>query len=222
LAADHARLGDEIAAVEQAGADWIHVDVMDGHFVPNLTLGPPLIKSIRKCTKLPFDVHLMIEKPELSIAAYIDAGANSITVQAEACVHLHRTLSEIRKAGTKAGVALNPMTPLTSIVHALPFVDLVLIMTVNPGFGGQAFIPEMMPKLRALKALSDARGLAFDIQVDGGVDSRTAGTVAAYGANALVAGSAVFGSQNYSQTLQTLRREAEQAALVPGQTPDLV
>jgi ribulose-phosphate 3-epimerase len=215
LAADHARLGEEIHAVEKAGADWIHVDVMDGHFVPNLTLGPPVIRSLRKTTKLPFDVHLMIERPELSLAAYVDAGANRITVQAEACVHLNRTLNQIREAGAMPGVALNPATPLAAIVEVLHLADLVLVMTVNPGFGGQKFIAEVMPKLRALKALVDERHLMLDIEVDGGVDPHTAGIVGARGANVLVSGSAVFGSKSYKETVAAMRKQAGAADLLP-------
>ena len=208
LSADHACLGDEIRAVEKAGADWIHVDVMDGHFVPNLTLGPPVIRSLRKTTKLPFDVHLMIERPELSLAAYVEAGANRVTVQAEACVHLHRTLAQIREAGAKPGVALNPATPLSAIAQVLHLADLVLVMTVNPGFGGQKFITEVMPKLRALKTLVDERHLQLDIEVDGGIDPHTAGIVGAHGANVLVSGSAVFGSKSYRATLKAMRKNA--------------
>jgi ribulose-phosphate 3-epimerase len=215
LSADHARLGEEIHEVEEAGADWIHVDVMDGHFVPNLTLGPPIIASLRRTTKLPFDVHLMIEAPDRSLQAYVDAGANRVTVQAEACVHLHRTLTQIREAGAKAGVALNPATPLSAVTEVLDLADLVLVMTVNPGFSGQKFIAEVMPKLRALRALVDARPLPIDIQVDGGVDAHTAGIVAAHGANILVSGSAVFGSKSYKKTLAAMRKSASVAELLP-------
>ncbi|MBI5507840.1 MAG: ribulose-phosphate 3-epimerase [Deltaproteobacteria bacterium] len=220
LAADHARLGDEIRAVAKAGADLIHVDVMDGHFVKNLTLGPPVIKSLRKTTKVPFDVHLMIERPEESVAAYVDAGADRLTIQAEATAHLHRALAQIRELGAKPGVAINPATPLSSIVHVLHLVDLVLVMTVNPGFGGQTFIAEVMPKLRALKALAARRHLGFDLEVDGGIDSKTAAVAAAHGANVLVAGSAIFSQKSYGPIVKALRQRAAQARLVPAPLTD--
>lgn len=205
LSADHGRLNDELSAVATAGADWIHVDVMDGHFVPNLTLGPPLIHSIRKATKLPFDVHLMIEKPELSIQQYVDAGANRVTVHAETCPHLHRTLAQIRDAGALPGVALNPATPVAMVENVLHLVDLVLVMTVNPGFSGQSFIPETLPKIRTLRAHGRPE---LHIQVDGGVGPDTIGRCAAAGADVFVAGSAVFGAADYAGVIQRMRAAA--------------
>ncbi len=212
LAADHARLGDEIRAVEKAGADWIHIDVMDGHFVPNLTLGPPVIRSLRKVSKLPFDVHLMIEKPECSIAQYVEAGADRLTVHVEATVHLHRALNQIREAGAKPGVSLNPATPVATLEHVLHLVDLVLVMTVNPGFGGQKLIAEAVPKVRALRELADQRGLSFHIEVDGGIDAHTLGQAAAAGADVFVAGSAIFGSGDYARAIAAMRAAALAAA----------
>lgn len=208
LSADHARLGEEIRAVEAAGADWLHVDVMDGHFVPNLTFGPPIIKALRKVTSLPFDVHLMIERPELSLAQYRDAGADMITVHVEACVHLHRTLTQIRELGARPGVTLNPATPVSALVHVLDLVDNVLVMSVNPGFGGQTFIPSALDKVRELAELKRVRGLQFHIEVDGGIAPDTIGEVAAAGADVFVAGSAVFGSKDYRATLALLRQRA--------------
>ncbi|GLX68408.1 ribulose-phosphate 3-epimerase [Paenibacillus glycanilyticus] len=206
LSADFARLGEEIKAAEQAGADWIHVDVMDGHFVPNLTFGPPVIAAVRSATKLPFDVHLMIERPELSIPAYAAAGADRITVHAEATVHLHRTIQQIKDLGLPAGVALNPATPLSVLEHIIGDVDLVLIMTVNPGFGGQAFIEESLNKLRQLRKMLDERGLSHvHVQVDGGINSVTAKQVVDAGANVLVAGNAVFGERDRAAAIAALR-----------------
>ncbi|MBI3179782.1 MAG: ribulose-phosphate 3-epimerase [Deltaproteobacteria bacterium] len=223
LSADHARLSDEIRAVEQAGADWIHIDVMDGHFVPNLTWGPPVIRSLRKVTKLPFDVHLMIEEPERSIHQYVEAGADRLTVHVEASVHLHRTLTQIREAGAKPGVSLNPSTPVAALVHVLHLVDLVLVMTVNPGFGGQKFIAEALPKVRALRQLALERGLNYSIEVDGGIDTQTIGQVRAAGADVFVAGSAIFHSADYGRTMAAMRAAAKDAPYVPGApAPNLV
>jgi len=217
LSADFARMGEEIRAITAAGADLIHVDVMDGHFVPNLTMGPPVISAIRAHTQLPFDVHLMIANAERYIEAYAQAGAQIISVQAEACVHLHRTLESIRQAGCKAGVVLNPATPLESIEYVLEEVYLVLVMTVNPGFGGQKFIGAMLPKIRRLRDLIDQRGLKVKIEVDGGVNGDTVARVAQAGGDIYVAGSAIFGKGDYARAIQELRDKIEAAGKdVPG------
>jgi ribulose-phosphate 3-epimerase len=218
LSADFTRLGEEIAAVEKAGADWIHLDVMDGHFVPNLTFGPPVIKALRKTTKLPFDVHLMIEKPEDSIGQYADAGASHLLVHPEASVHLHRTLNRIRELGCSPGVVLNPSSTVASIVHVLHMVDQVLVMTVNPGFGGQSFIAEMLAKIEALRDLIDGRGLKCRISVDGGIDAKNAARVAAVGASAFVAGSAIFG-HDYAAVISAMRQAADEAKPTASKTP---
>lgn len=206
LSADFARLGEEIKAVEQAGGDWIHVDVMDGRFVPNLTFGPPVISAVRSATSLPFDVHLMIERPELSFADYISAGADRITVHAEACVHLHRTVHAIKEKGIPAGVAINPATPVSALEPILHDLDLVLIMTVNPGFGGQSFIPYSIDKLRQVKAMLNERGLqGIHVQVDGGVNRETAQAVIEAGADVLVAGNAIFAEKDRAAAIASLR-----------------
>jgi len=206
LSADFSRLGEEIAAVEAAGADWIHIDVMDGHFVPNLTLGPPIIRSLRKTTRLPFDVHLMIEKPELTLDAFIDAGCDILTVHLEAASHLHRTIAWIKERDVMAGVSINPATPLSLLEEILPDLDLLLIMTVNPGFGGQQFIPNMLPKIRKAKAMVSAIAPRVVIEVDGGISLDNMATVAEAGADVLVAGSAVFSSGAYGETLAAMRK----------------
>lgn len=205
LSADIARLGDEVADVEVAGADWIHVDVMDGRFVPNITLGPLVVSALRKVTKLPLDVHLMIVEPERYIDAFAEAGADIISVHIEASTHLQRTLAEIRRLGKRAGVVLNPHTPESSLEYVLDDLDLILVMSVNPGFGGQAFLPSVLPKIQRLRERVEARGLNVDIEVDGGVTAATAPDVVSAGANALVAGSAVFGKPDRAAAISAIR-----------------
>jgi ribulose-phosphate 3-epimerase len=205
LSADFSRLGEEIKAVEKAGADLIHVDIMDGHYVPNLTIGPGVVSSLRKTTALPFDVHLMIEDPDRYIDAFADAGSNILTVHAEAVVHLHRTVHYIKGKGIRAGVSLNPSTPLSCIEEILPDIDLLLIMTVNPGFGGQKFIAGMLPKIRKARELAQSRGLGLAIEVDGGVTPDNIGTLAEAGADIFVAGAAIFGSPSYSDTIGKMK-----------------
>jgi len=205
LSADFSRLGEEIKAVEEAGADWIHVDVMDGHFVPNITMGPMVVEAIARVTELPRDVHLMIENPDRYIPDFADAGANLISVQVETCVHLHRTIHLIRDLGVRPGVVLNPSTPLQSVDWILDDVDFVLIMSVNPGFGGQSFISSSLQKIQRLRQMIRDRGLSTLIEVDGGVNEGTIRNVSDAGADAFVAGSAIFGSKNYSQTIHRFR-----------------
>lgn len=211
LAADFARLGEEIAAVAAAGADFIHVDVMDGHFVPNLTIGPAVVKAVRGATDLPFDVHLMISPVDPYIASFVDAGADILTVHPEAGPHLHRTLQTIRAAGVKAGVSLNPATPASVIEPVIEDIDLVLVMSVNPGFGGQKFISSQLKKVEKVRALIDASGRDIALEVDGGVDPVTAPQAIAAGATMLVAGSAVFrgGAENYAANISALRSGAD-------------
>lgn len=207
LSADFARLADEIARVEAAGADWLHVDVMDGHFVPNLTLGAPVVAAIRKVTQLPLDVHLMVTNPAELVDAFAAAGADWLTVHVETEPHLHRLVNRIRELGPKPGVVLNPATPLGALEEILPDVDMVLLMSVNPGFGGQKFIPASVEKIRRLKEMLLKRALPALIEVDGGVNAQTAPQVIAAGADILVAGSAVFSSSDLRLAMETLRRQ---------------
>jgi ribulose-phosphate 3-epimerase len=211
LSADGGRLGDEIAAVEKAGADWIHVDVMDGHFVPNITMGPAIIKALRKTTKLPFDVHLMIKNPDSYIASFADAGADYITVHVEAARHLHRTVELIKKAGKKAGVSLNPATPLSSVEEILPDIDLLLIMSVNPGFGGQQFIQSSLAKIKRAAAMTAKLPQKPLLEVDGAINLQNFAAIARAGTDVLVAGAAVFGTADYAQTIAALKAAANKA-----------
>ena len=205
LSADFSVLGEEIAAVEAAGADWIHIDVMDGHFVPNITMGPGVVKSLRKMTVLPFDVHLMIENPEQYIQPFAEAGSDRITVHMEASIHLHRTVSQIKELGLKAGVSLNPATPLSFVESILTDIDLLLIMTVNPGFGGQQFINTMLPKIRQARELIDRFAPAVLLEVDGGVTLTNMPAILKAGADVLVAGASIFGSGNYRDTIGKMK-----------------
>jgi len=207
LSADFSRLGEEIKAVDEAGADWIHVDVMDGRFVPNITIGPLIVEAIRPVTKKPLDVHLMIVEPEKYVEDFAKAGADIISVHAEhnASPHLHRTLGQIRELGKKAGVVLNPSTPLELIEYVLELCDLVLIMSVNPGFGGQSFIPGVVPKIRKLREMCDQKGLDPWIEVDGGLKANNTWQVLEAGANAIVAGSAVFKAPDYATVIEQIR-----------------
>ncbi len=205
LAADFGRLADEVRAVEAAGADYVHVDVMDGRFVPNITIGPVVVAAIRAATRLPLDVHLMIVEPERYVEAFAQAGADIITVHLEASPHLHRTVQQIRSLGKKASVSLNPHTSLDGLQTVLPDLSMVLLMTVNPGFGGQKFIDAVVPKVRELRAQIERRNLDVDIEIDGGITSETARTVVDAGGNVLVAGSAVFGRPDYKKAIADLR-----------------
>nr|WP_324292127.1 ribulose-phosphate 3-epimerase [uncultured Desulfuromonas sp.] len=205
LSADFARLGAEIRTVEQAGADYIHVDVMDGHFVPNITIGAPVVSALRQVTELPLDVHLMIENPDLYIPDFAKAGSDIITVHQEAVPHLHRTIQLIHSLGKKAGVSINPATPASTLEIILAEVDLVLVMTVNPGFGGQSFIPSTLNKITQLREMIDRSGRDIELEIDGGVKADNIGEIAAAGANVFVAGSAVFNAPDYPQAIQALR-----------------
>jgi ribulose-phosphate 3-epimerase len=205
LSADFGRLAEEVRAAEAAGADWIHLDVMDGRFVPNITIGPLVVEAVRKATRLPIDAHLMIVEPERYVEAFAKAGADLVSVHAEVSPHLHRTLQAIRAAGARPAVALNPSTDLTAIEYVLGDCDMVLLMTVNPGFGGQRYIEACTEKVRRLRALADARGLPLEIEVDGGIKPDTIGPVAKAGANVFVAGTAVFGQPDYRQAIADLK-----------------
>ena len=205
LSADFARLGDEISEVARAGADCIHIDVMDGHFVPNITIGPLVVDAVRKITDLPLDVHLMIENADQYLEDFADAGADWITVHVEACRHLHRTIQRIKELGKKAGAVLNPATPLDTLDYVLEDVDLVMLMTVNPGFGGQSFITSGIEKVRQLKEMIDRKGLSVGIEIDGGVSPETIGPIAKAGANIFVAGSAIFGKDNYAAEIKKMK-----------------
>ncbi|HDH88254.1 MAG TPA: ribulose-phosphate 3-epimerase [Desulfobacteraceae bacterium] len=207
LSADFTKLGEEIKALEKAGADYIHIDVMDGHFVPNITVGPMIVKAARKVTNLPLDVHLMIVNPERYIDDFVRAGSDLITVHVETVTHLHRLLGVIRDTGIKAGAALNPATPLSSIEHVLNNLDMVVLMTVNPGFGGQSFISEVLPKIEELKKMIDQKGMEVNIEVDGGINIENIAQVARAGANVFVAGNAIFGSQDYAETIALMREK---------------
>lgn len=205
LSADFSRLGEEIKAIEGVGADWIHVDVMDGHFVPNITIGPAVVEAVKRVAELPLDVHLMIENPDQYLEDFVRAGSDTLTVQAEACVHLHRTIQAIKALGVKAGVALNPSTPISTIEWILEEVDMVLIMSVNPGFGGQKFITQALQKIKEIKSMIRAKNLDVLIEVDGGINLKTIESVAKAGADVFVAGSAIFGSADYGETITKFR-----------------
>lgn len=205
LAADFARLAWHIEAVERGGADLLHVDVMDGHFVPNLTMGPAIVKSVRRVTKLPLDVHLMVREPDRHLDAFAEAGASMISVHVEACVHLHRTIAAIRERGCRAGAVLNPATPVAALEEIAADLDYVLVMSVNPGFGGQTFIPRSESKVRAVRMLLDREGSQAAIEIDGGIDTRTAGRVVAAGARILVAGVAIFAHPDPEAATRELR-----------------
>ncbi len=208
LSADFARLLEDVKKVEKAGCEYLHIDVMDGHFVPNITLGPAIVKSLRRDVNMVFDTHLMIENPDNYIKDFVDAGSDLIVVHAEACRHLHRTIQNIKSYNVKVGVALNPATSIESIKHIIEDVDMVLIMTVNPGFGGQSFIESMLEKIKELKQLIDDKNLNVDIQVDGGIKPDNIHKVVEAGANIIVAGSAIFNSENIEETVSLMRKNA--------------
>ncbi|WP_408904045.1 ribulose-phosphate 3-epimerase [Neoroseomonas nitratireducens] len=212
LAADFARLGEEVAAIAAAGADWLHLDIMDGHFVPNISFGPGLVKALRKHAAIPFDVHLMIAPADPYLAAFAEAGADVISLHPEAGPHLHRSLQTIRALGKKAGVVLNPATPVDCVAHVLDLTDLILVMSVNPGFGGQSFLDSQLPKIAALRRMIEASGRDIRLQVDGGVTAATAPRCVEAGADVLVAGTAVFGQKDYAAAIAGLRAPARTAA----------
>lgn len=205
LSADFSKLGEEIKDVERAGADYIHVDVMDGHFVPNITIGPLIVEAIRPVTKLPLDVHLMIDNPDQYVEAFANAGADYITVHVETCKHLHRTIQNIKAHGVKAGVVLNPATPVEAISHIIDDIDMVLLMSVNPGFGGQKFIPSVLPKIKQVKEMAVARGLNIEIEIDGGINEDTARLCVEQGATVLVAGSAIYNETDRKKAIEAIR-----------------
>jgi ribulose-phosphate 3-epimerase len=209
LSADFARLAEAVQMVEAAGADWIHVDVMDGHFVPNLTVGPPMVEALRKVTSLPLDVHLMMTNPDDFIPEFVDAGADLLTVHVEACPHLHRTVQSIKERQVKAGVSLNPATSVTSVEEILGDVDLVLVMSVNPGFGGQQFISSSLDKIRRIRTMMNNSRSSAHLEVDGGINLTNVASVIQAGANVLVAGSAIFGSKNIPETIRQMRTAAQ-------------
>lgn len=213
LSADFSRLGEEIKAIEAAGADYVHIDVMDGQFVPNITIGPLIVEAVRRVTTLPLDVHLMIAEPDRYIASFAEAGADIIVVHAEATNHLHRTVQLIKSLGKKAGVSLNPATPLNVLDYVLEDLDLVLLMTVNPGFGGQSFIEACIPKIQSLRSIMDRRGIEAELEVDGGVKIDNIARIAHAGADVFVAGSAVFNSPDYAATITELKRRAKEPVL---------
>ncbi len=219
LSADFTRLGEEIKAVEKAGADYIHVDVMDGHFVPNITIGPMIVKAVRRVTDLPLDVHLMISEPDNFIDEFAAAGASIITVHAETTKHLHRTIQHIKNNGVRAGVSLNPATPLDVLEYILEDLNMVLLMTVNPGFESQKFIPQVIPKVKQLKDMADKSGLDIEIEVDGGISPETIGLVSSAGANVFVAGSAIFYSEDYAKTIRLMRGRMDKVPALKKRKP---